>query len=89
MTLRVIDMANMAFALSSIPLKLADGGFEQYGGLESFIENQYRELTGLDKSISEILRDGRMVNLPAIKPIPPGKLREYYERTIKQLAQAA
>ena len=87
--LRVINMANIAFAVSNIPLQPKQGELDKYGQIISFIQNQYRELTGKDISLEEILRADRLITLPAIRPIPFERLREYYEFTVKQLNQAA
>jgi len=87
--LRIINMANIAFAVSNIPLQPKQGELDQYSRLISFIQNQYRELTGKDISLADILKDDRLIILPAIRPIPFERLKEYYEFTIKQLEQAA
>lgn len=88
-TLRILEMANMAFAIANIPIEQMPGELDQYNSLISFIQNQYKELTGKDISLEEILRPDRIIILPPAKSIPPEKLREYYELTIQQLRQAA
>jgi len=88
-TLRLIDMASIAFAVSNIPLKPAQGELDQYSRLISFIQTMYKELTGKDISREKILRPNRIITLPNIKPITFDSLRKYYEFTIKQLEQAA
>jgi hypothetical protein len=87
--LRIINMADMAFAVSNIPLEPKRGEIDQYARLISFIQSQYRELTGRDISLEEILRDDRIITLPAMRPLPFERLKEYYEFTIRQLEQAA
>ena len=82
-------MADIAFAVSNIPLQSKKDELDQYSQLLSFIRNQFMELTGKDISIEDILRDDRIVTLPNIRPIPAERLREYYEFTIKQLERAA
>lgn len=87
--LRIIDMANIAFAMSNIPI---DAKSIQTGESDiyiAFIQNKYRDLTGMDILPEDIIKDDRLITLPTIKPIPFDKLPEYYELTIKQLAQAA
>lgn len=88
-TLRIIDMANMAFAVANIPIGSKEGELDQYSRLISFIQSQYRGLTGKEISLAEILHSNRMIILPAIRPIPFERLKEYYEFTIRQLAEAA
>ena len=87
--LKIINMANIAFAVSNIPLQSKQSELDQYSRLISFIQNQFMELTGKDISLEEILRDDRIIILPAIRPIPSEDLKKYYEFTIKQLEQAA
>ena len=88
-TLRMLEMTNMAFAIANIPIEQMGGELDRYSRLISFIQNQYKGLTGKEISSEEILQPDRIIILPPIKSIPPEKLSEYYELTIKQLKQAA
>ena len=88
-TLRILEMTNIAFAIANIPIEQTPGEIDRYSRLISFIQNQYKGLTGKEISLEEILRPDRIIILPPIKSIPPEKLSEYYELTIKQLKQAA
>ena len=87
--LRIIDMANIAFAVSNIPLESKESELNKYNPLIFFIQNRFKELTGKDISLEDILKDDRIIKLPAIKPVPADRLPIYYELTIKQLEQAA
>jgi hypothetical protein len=87
--LRIIDMANMAFAISNIPLGTKNGQADGYSSYISFARSLYKELTGRDIPPEEMLKDDRLITLPAIRPMALDKLPEYYELTVKQLAQAA
>lgn len=88
-TLRILEMANIAFAIANIPIEQMPGELDQYNSLILFIQNQYKGLTGKEISLEEILRPDRIIILPPAKSIPPEKLREYYELTVQQLRQAA
>jgi hypothetical protein len=82
-------MANMAFAISNIPLGTKNGQADGYSSYISFARSLYKELTGRDITPEEMLKDDRLITLPAIRPMALDKLPEYYELTVKQLAQAA
>ncbi len=87
--LRIVEIANIAFATSNIPLKPGQDELDKCGALISFIQDQYKELTGQEITPEKILQENRVIILPVIKRIPAEKLREYYELSIKQLEQAA
>lgn len=89
-TVKILEMANMAFAIANVPIEQTPGELDQYNILIiSFIQNQYKGLTGKEISLEDILRPDRIIILPPAKSIPPEELREYYELTIQQLRQAA
>lgn len=88
-TVKILEMVNMAFAIANIPIEQMPGEIDQYNILISFIQNQYKGLTGKEISLKDILRPDRIIILPPAKSIPPEELREYYELTVQQLRQAA
>lgn len=88
-TLRIIDMANIAFAVSNIPFDANREDLDRYERYIEFVREAVRDMTGKDISVDDILKGERLITLPAIRPIPFDRLKEYYEFTIRQLAQAA
>ena len=83
--LRVVGMLNMIFAASHIPNNTPVEELAKYEHLVSYIQSQYKEITGSDflpKNLWQIV-------LPSIAPIPLYEMEQYYRLTIIQLQQAA
>jgi len=87
--LRLVGMLNMALAASNIPVDIEPARISEYSGLVSFIQRQFRDLTGRELSREDLLTAIRHIVLPAAEPIPVEALGDYYRNTIQRVLQAA
>lgn len=89
--LRIIGMMNMALVASCIPNNLSPDKIKtEYNTFVSFIERQYKEISGSDfpENVWQDISHGIRIILPHAEPVSL-KIEEYYRLTITQLREAA
>lgn len=89
--LRIIGMMNMALVASCIPNNLSPDKIKtEYETFVSFIERQYKEISGEDfpENVWQDISHGIRIILPHAEPVSL-KIEEYYRLTIMQLRESA
>ncbi|MDP3790477.1 MAG: GNAT family N-acetyltransferase [Candidatus Omnitrophota bacterium] len=89
--LRIMGMLNIALAASHLPDNLSTDDMDKYNALVSFIQRQYKDITGEDLTADALKNDNKniWINLPPAEHVSPERADEYYRLTITQLRQSA
>lgn len=90
--LRLVSMVNMALAASNIPDCTTDDEISSYRPLISYIQNQYRLVTGgelaLPATPSELVKKIRAIDLPKPAKIDTAEIEQYNRAAIAALTAA-